>query len=106
MDVAANTIDLAQFIATLLAVVVLIVGLGWLAKHLRLPERLMAAKAGRRLRVVEQLPIDQASKLAIIRFDEREYLVVLQRQNAVLIDGKEAREPMDLPAAPAARASS
>jgi flagellar biosynthetic protein FliO len=75
-----------QFIAALLLVIGLIVGIGWAAKRFNLADRLVHARQGQRLAVVEQLPIDAQNRLAVVRFDNREHLILIQRQSATLID--------------------
>lgn len=70
-----------QFVAALALVLGLIGGLAWLVKRSGVAGNLVptAARkgAGRRLGIVEVLPLDPRRKLVLVRCDAREHLLLL-----------------------------
>ena len=77
-----------RFFLALLFVVGLIAAFGWLARRHGFGGRFAATPfADRRLRVVEILPIDAKRRLALLRRDNVEHLVLLGTTSDVLIEG-------------------
>ncbi len=82
-----GAIDYLRFVAALGVVLGLIGLLAWFAARYRLGS--VAARADRRLAVVEALPIDPRRRLVLIRCDDREYLLLLgQDGNRLLATGR------------------
>lgn len=70
-----------QFVAALALVLGLIGGLAWLVKRSGVAGSLVPTSArrgaGRRLGIVEVLPLDPRRKLVLVRCDDREHLLLL-----------------------------
>ena len=97
MGEAVDITNFLQFVLALLATVGLIIGAGWAAKRYNLTDRLIQARSGRRLAVSEQLMIDGNSKLVLVRCDDAEHLILLQRQGAVVVNKVPAGVPTPAP---------
>jgi len=87
----AETLELGRSLAALIAVLALIGAIAFAANILR--QRLQASGrlAGRRLHLVESLPVDGRSRLALVRLDSRELLLAvgpngIQQVGAAIID--------------------
>jgi flagellar protein FliO/FliZ len=87
--------DYYRFMFALAFVVALIWLTGYLMKRAGLDKRLggVTGKAGERLAVVDVLHLDPKRKLAIVRADSREYLLLIGGEHAQLIDTLEAHTP-------------
>ncbi len=88
MDVASP--ELPQFIRLILAlafVLALMGGLAFLSKKLGLSNNASVKSGGKkRLQIVEALPLDARRRLAIIKCDEREHLVILNANSETVIE--------------------
>lgn len=88
MDVVSP--ELPQFIRLLLAlgfVLALMGGFALLVKKLGLSAQMPTKRgADKRLEVIESLPIDARRRLAIIRCDDKEHLVVFGANSETVID--------------------
>ena len=67
----------ARFVLALAAVLGLIGLLAWTARRFGLMPGVVQGARGRRLGVVEVLPLDGKRRLVLIRRDEREHLIML-----------------------------
>jgi flagellar protein FliO/FliZ len=87
-----------RFLLALVFVVALIALLAWLARRFGLAGRVGAAKAGRRLAVVETAPLDGKRRLVLIRRDDTEHLVLVGAETALVIEsGIRAARPTPQP---------
>ncbi|GEM_PF-3073748 len=85
-----DLVDFGRYAAGLLITLGLLAGLGWGAKRLDLLSSLRGERAGRRLAVVETLPVDARRRLAVLRWDGREHLVLMGMAGDVLLESREA----------------
>ena len=69
--------QLGRFIAALVFVLALMLGLSAVMKRLHARTAGLPAGRRRRLRVVETLPLDARRRAVLIRRDDREHLVIL-----------------------------
>lgn len=61
--------------------------LSWFLKRIGLAGQSMLPGAKRRLKIVEQLPLDHRRKLVIIRRDNKEHLLVLGPSGETVVEG-------------------
>lgn len=87
-----------RFVVGLLAVVAMIVAAVWVAKRLGLGTTTGFRGKGRRLSLVEVMPLDQKRKLVIVRHDETDHLILLGATHEMLLSS--AAAPQTVPAAP------
>ncbi|MGI9510670.1 MAG: FliO/MopB family protein [Geminicoccaceae bacterium] len=78
--------DYLRFIVALVAVLGLIALLAWAARRFRLGGLAGAATATGRLEIVTVLPIDGRQRLALIRRDDREHLLLLGPERSIVIE--------------------
>jgi flagellar protein FliO/FliZ len=89
-----DLIDYGRFLAALLFVLGLIALTAWLARRFRLGPGAPAG-TGRRLAVLETLPLDARRKLVLIRRDATEHLLLLSPEgNRLVEDGIADRREM------------
>lgn len=93
-----DLVDFGRYAGGLLVTLGLLAALAWGAKRHDLLKPLRGERTGRRLAVVETLPIDARRRLALVRWGGREHLLLLGAQDDILIESREA-DP--LPAADA-----
>ena len=98
-----DPIDYGRFLAALLFVLGLIALTAWLARRFRLGPGAPAG-AGRRLALVEAMPLDARRKLVLIRRDATEHLLLLSPEGTRLIEGG-SRTGAKCPRQPGARKS-
>lgn len=80
-------LDYLRFLFALLFVLALIGGLAWLIRRQGLGAMQPGQRgAGQRLSIVESRPLDARRRLAILRCDEREYLVLTGGERDLLLD--------------------
>lgn len=72
-----DALDYLRFVAALSFVLGLIALVAWLARRFRLGGIGAPPGAGRRLAVIETLPLDPRRRLVLIRRDDREHLLLL-----------------------------
>lgn len=71
-----DLIDVAKMIAALVATLALIGAAAWAARRFGMIE-LAKAPAERRIKIVESLMLDPRRRLVLVRFGEREHLLLL-----------------------------
>ena len=76
-------LDFARSLSALALVLGLIFLAGWAARRW-LPS-LRQAGGTRRLQLIEQLPLDTRSRLALVRIDDREHAVVLSAHGVCIL---------------------
>jgi flagellar protein FliO/FliZ len=81
-----DLIDYGRFVAALLFVLGLIALTAWLARRFRLGP-CGSPGAGRRLAVLETLPLDARRRLVLIRRDATEHLLLLSPDGNRLVEG-------------------
>ncbi len=91
MDTIATTTDiLPQFLRLVIAlgfVLLLMLGLAYLLKRLGLATNASVKSSDkRRLEVIESLPLDPRRRVAIIKCDDKEHLVILGATSETVID--------------------
>lgn len=72
-----ETLELGRSLAALVAVLALVGVVAFVANLLRQRLHASGKLAGRRLELVETLPVDSRSRLALVRLDSRELLVAV-----------------------------
>jgi flagellar protein FliO/FliZ len=88
MDVYLRFALALAFVLALLAVV------GWAARRYGIGEKLAgAARAGRRLALIEVLPVDAKRRLALVRRDGTEHLILLGAGGDLIIETGIATPP-------------
>ena len=93
-----DPINYLRFLAALAFVLGLIALLAWAARRFRLGSA--APGAGRRLAVIETLPLDPRRKLVLARCDDRDYLLLLGQDGNRLLGpccGAAAAPPLTPP---------
>lgn len=70
-------IQLIRFLAALILVVGLMLGLGLVMRKINAGSGMVGSGQKRRLRVVESLPLDHRRRMILLRRDDREHLVIL-----------------------------
>jgi flagellar protein FliO/FliZ len=75
-----------RFLLALAFVVALIGLLAWLARRFGLAGRVGAAKAGRRLAVVESAALDGKRRLVLVRRDDTEHLILIGAETALVVE--------------------
>lgn len=88
-----DLVDFGRYAAGLLVTLGLLAGLAWAAKRLDLLSSLRGERAGRRLAVVETLPVDARRRLTLVRWEGREYLVLTGMTGEVLLESRDAPDP-------------
>lgn len=79
--------DLARIVGTLALLVALLVAGLWTARRLRLlPATALPRGRERRLAIVARTPIDARRHLVLVRRDDREHLLLLAPEGALLIE--------------------
>lgn len=71
-----DLIDVAKMIAALVATLALIAGAAWVARRFGMIE-MRKAPTERRIKIVESLMLDPRRRLVLVRFGEREHLLLL-----------------------------
>lgn len=95
-----DMVDFGRYAGGLLVTLGLLAALGWAARRFDLFANLRGERAGRRLAIVETLPIDARRRLALVRADGREHLILLGAAGDVLLHSGPAGQT-DAPPAPA-----
>ncbi len=85
-----------RFVVGLLAVLAMIVVAVWVAKRLGLGTTTGFRGKGRRLSLVEVMPLDQKRKLVLVRHDETDHLILLGAAHEALLSSTAA--PLATPA--------
>jgi flagellar protein FliO/FliZ len=87
-----------RFAAALAAVLALILGLAWIARRRQaLSGGGGGLRARRRLAVLETAALDARTRLALVRCDEREYLLAVGPHGVTPIPGPAPAAPAGLP---------
>ncbi len=79
-----------RFVVGLLAVLAMIVVAVWVAKRLGLGTTTGFRGKGRRLSLVEVMPLDQKRKLVLVRHDETDHLILLGSTHEALLSSTAA----------------
>ncbi len=79
-----------RFVVGLLVVLAMIVVAVWVAKRLGLGTTAGFRGKGRRLTLVEVMPLDQKRKLVLIRHDETDHLILLGATHEALLSSTAA----------------
>ncbi len=79
-----------RFVAGLLAVLAMIVVAVWVAERLGLGTTTGFRGKGRRLSLVEVMPLDQKRKLVLVRHDETDHLILLGATHETLLSSSAA----------------
>lgn len=82
-----NGVDYLRFVAALVFVLGLIGVTAWLARRFRLAGRAPGA-VGRRLTLVETLPLDARRRLMLVRRDGTEHLLLVGQDGNRLIESR------------------
>ncbi len=77
-------------------VLLLLVAVFWLLRRLGPIENRGRFAQGRRLAVIENLPLDPRTRLVLVRHDRHEHLVLLSSQGARLVTRSDISEPADI----------
>jgi len=88
-----DLVDFGRYAGGLLVTLGLLAALAWLARRGDLLKPLRGERTGRRLAIVETLPIDAKRRLALVRWGGRAHLVLLGAQQDVLIESRDAEAP-------------
>ncbi len=72
-----DLINLVQYIAALVLVLALILGLAWLVRRSGFAPVARAPKGRRRLELLEVLPLDPKRRLVLVRCDQQAHLLLL-----------------------------
>lgn len=78
--------DYLQFVFALIFVLALIGGFAMVARRLGLGYRTPRGKQAKRLSLIEVLPLDAKRRIALIRRDSVEHLILLGANNDLLIE--------------------
>lgn len=78
--------DITYFLAALLFVLTLMGGLALLLKKLGIAGPAMVTPAKRRLKVVENLPLDSRRRVVLIQRDGVEHMILLGQNSDLLIE--------------------
>jgi flagellar protein FliO/FliZ len=78
--------DYFRFLLALLFVLGLIGVMVFVGRRFNLTPKITSAKADRRLRIVEILPVDAKRRMILVRRDNVEHLVMLSTTNDVVIE--------------------
>jgi flagellar protein FliO/FliZ len=92
----------SRFLLALVFVVALIAILAWLGRRFGIAGRIGAAKAGRRLAIVESAALDGKRRLVLIRRDETEHLILVGADTAVVVESGIRARPAEQPSFTAA----
>ena len=87
-----DLVDFGRYAGGLLVTLGLLALLGWAGKRFDLFKTLRGERAGRRLAIVETLPVDARRRLALVRADGREHLVLLSGAGDILLESRDAQE--------------
>ncbi len=79
-------IQLIRFLAALILVVGLMLGLGLVMRKINAGSGLVAPGKKRRLRIVETLPLDHRRRMILIRRDDRDHLVILGPSGETVVE--------------------
>lgn len=88
-----------RFVAALAFVLGLIAAIAWALKHFGVNRVLgsrQANKAGRRLGIVESLPLDAKRRLVIVRRDAVEHLILIGATTELVIEQGIPAPPLDV----------
>jgi flagellar protein FliO/FliZ len=80
--------DYFRFLLALVFVLGLIGLLAYVARRFNLAPRVTPAKADRRVRIVEILPIDAKRRLVLVSRDGVEHLILLGANNDMMVEGR------------------
>lgn len=78
--------DYLRFFGALIAVLGLVLLFAWTARRFRLGGFAGSAMHSGRLAVVETMPVDGRRRLVLIRRDDREHLLLLGQERALVIE--------------------
>lgn len=81
----SGSLPLMKFFAAFIFVIALMLGLAWLVKRAGLAGPLLRHGQKRRLSIVESLPVDHRRKLALVRCDGEEHLLLLGPEHALVV---------------------
>lgn len=81
-----DSVSLIKFASAFVFVICLMLLLSWILKRSGFSGQSMLPSARRRLKIVETLPIDHRRRLAIVRCDQREHLLVLGAAGETVIE--------------------
>jgi flagellar protein FliO/FliZ len=80
-----DNVLLLKFFSAFVFVISLMLLLSWAMKRLGVPGTMVRSAGKRRLRVVEYLPLDHRRRLALVRCDDREHLLLLGPQGEIVV---------------------
>lgn len=81
-----DTVDLGRYLLSLLAVVALVVVMGYAAKRLGLANKMRHSKSlGGTMEVVDMLYLDPRRKLMLVRCREQEFLLLMAGDTASVV---------------------
>lgn len=86
--------EILRFLAALLFVVGLITACAWAARRFNLVPTGARASGNNRLAVSESLTIDPKRKLIVVRYDDKEHLLLLGENDLVLDQGLAVRHDL------------
>ncbi len=88
-----DLVDFGRYAGGLLVTLGLLALLAFAAKRLDLFAAVRGQRAGRRLGVTETLNLDARRRLALVRWDGREHLVLLGMGGDLLLESRDAPPP-------------
>lgn len=89
-------VQLIKFAAAFVFVICLMLASAWLIRRSGLVGPVVRAGSKKRLKVVEYLPVDSRRRLVLVRHDDREHLLLLGPEHALVVENGAAA-----PASPA-----
>lgn len=94
-----DIVDFGRYAGALLVTLGLLLGLGWAMRRFNLLSNLRGEGGDRRVSIVETAALDARRRLALVRLDGREHLILLG------VSGETLLESRDAPPAPAPEAA-
>lgn len=88
--------DIITFLAALLFVLALMGGLALLMKKLGIAGPAMVMPAKRRLKVIENMPLDARRRVVLIERDNQQHLILLGQNNDIVIEQNITADPESL----------
>ena len=91
-----NLQEITYFLAALLFVLALMGGLSLLLKKLGIAGPAMITPAKRRLKVIENMPLDARRRVVLIERDNQQHLILLGQHNDLVIEQNISLDAEDL----------
>ncbi|MCS5596364.1 MAG: flagellar biosynthetic protein FliO [Alphaproteobacteria bacterium] len=91
-----NLQEITYFLAALLFVLALMGGLALLLKKLGIAGPAMITPAKRRLKVIENMPLDARRRVVLIERDNQQHLILLGQHNDLVIEQNISLDAEDL----------